>query len=90
MSMWAEPDPNHAPKFHTVGEDVRDLARLIAKVVAWTLGTMLALALLLVALALTAWTLAYVIDLLHPVPVWAWLMIIPLFGIWYRLSTKDR
>jgi hypothetical protein len=89
--MWAEPDPNHTPEFHTLGQDIRDLSGLVVKCSAWALGAVLALVLLLIVLALGAWISVQIVDLLRPVPVWAWLMIIPLFGIWWQIARRrDR
>lgn len=35
-----------------------------------------------------AWPLSWLVAALQPVPVWAWLMIIPLFGIWWQLRRR--
>jgi hypothetical protein len=88
--MWTPPDPSHTPEFHTFGEDIIDLGRFVLKCLAWIIGTALALGLTVIALVLAAWLFAAIVDALRPVPVWAWLIVIPLFGIWHRLSTKER
>jgi hypothetical protein len=87
---WAEPDPNRTPVYHTFGEDIRDLCLWVVKCLVWVLGTLMALGLLVVALALSAWMFIELFAALRPVPVWAWLIVIPLFGIWHRLSAKER
>jgi aminoglycoside phosphotransferase (APT) family kinase protein len=63
MGMWAPVDPNHTPKYHSFGEDVRDLGRFCWRVVKWPLViiTGLAALLLLAAAALNG-----------AVPDWAW------------------
>jgi hypothetical protein len=86
--MWAPPDPNHKPEFHTARQDIQDLGRFVGKCVAWGLGTLVALAALLLALALVFWAIVAAANL--PVPTWAWLVIIPLFGIWWQLSCARR
>jgi hypothetical protein len=42
------------------------------------------------AFAVVALPLLWIAQLLRPVPIWAWLMIVPLFGIWWQLARRRK
>lgn len=64
--MWAPPNPDHRPKYHTFGEDIRDLGKFCWHIVKWPLAIVAGLAALVLfgALALGG-----------AVPNWVWVMI---------------
>lgn len=64
--MWAPADPDHKPKYHTLGEDVRDLGTFCWRVIKWPLA---------IGAGLTTLVLFVAVALSGAVPNWVWVTI---------------
>jgi hypothetical protein len=86
MGMWAPVDPTHKPKYHSFGEDVRDLLLLAMRVLGWGLK----IAWWFAAGALLLWTAVYLYGAAQTAPPWVWLIVAPLIGIWWQIAKFSR
>jgi hypothetical protein len=84
--MWAPADPNHKPKYHTFGEDIRDLLALAGRVLWWGLK----IAGWFAAAALLLWAVVYLYAAARTAPPWVWLIVVPLLGIWWQVAKLTR
>jgi hypothetical protein len=82
--MWAPVDPNHTPKYHSFGDDVRDLLVLALRVLVWGLK----IAGWVATGALLIWAAVYLYAAAQVAPPWVWLIVAPLLGIWWQLARQ--
>jgi hypothetical protein len=69
--MWPAPDPNHKPKYHSLQEDIRDLAKVCWRVIKWPLA---------IVVGLVVVVLFGAAALNGAVPDWVWYWIVGAMG----------
>jgi hypothetical protein len=84
--MWAPPDPDAKPRFHTIREDVRDVLTPALRALGWGVKISERLA----AGALLLWAALYLYGAAHLAPSWVWLIVVPLLGIWWQMARRSR